>query len=132
MKVVIWFKQMNKVLQTLIGILQILALIPGVSRAGINMTAARFLRFNRVDAGKISFLLSIPTLGAVTIYGIQEIVTSDDLNFSVLNIISILLSFIFSLVTMRFFLKYIQNFSLNLFVTYRIILGLGLIYLAYL
>ena len=43
-----------------IGLFQILALIPGVSRAGITMTAARFLKFNRVDSGKISFLLSIP------------------------------------------------------------------------
>ena len=45
-----------------IGLFQILALIPGVSRAGITMTAARFLKFNRVDASKISFLLSIPAL----------------------------------------------------------------------
>tara|TARA_B100000674_G_scaffold436034_1_gene395982 strand:- start:173 stop:931 length:759 start_codon:yes stop_codon:yes gene_type:complete len=116
----------------IIGIFQVVSLVPGVSRSGIAITASRILNFKRFDSAKISFLLSIPTLGAVTIYGIQEIVTSDDLNFSVLNIISILLSFIFSLVTMRFFLKYIQNFSLNLFVTYRIILGLGLIYLAYL
>ena len=41
-----------------IGLIQILALIPGVSRAGITMTAARFLRFNRVDSGKNSVLLS--------------------------------------------------------------------------
>ena len=43
-----------------IGIMQILSLIPGVSRAGITITAARILKFNRVDSSKISFLLSIP------------------------------------------------------------------------
>jgi len=46
-----------------IGLFQILALIPGVSRAGITLTAARFLKFNRVDSSKIAFLLSIPALG---------------------------------------------------------------------
>ena len=46
----------------LIGLFQILSLIPGVSRAGITITAARILKFNRVDSSKISFLLSIPAL----------------------------------------------------------------------
>ena len=45
-----------------IGIFQILSLIPGVSRAGITITAARILKFNRIDSSKISFLLSIPCL----------------------------------------------------------------------
>ena len=51
-----------------IGLLQMLALIPGVSRAGITITAARFLEFNRVDAGKISFLLSIPALAGASFF----------------------------------------------------------------
>ena len=50
----------------IIGIFQILSLVPGVSRSGISITAARFLNFKRFDAAKISFLLSIPTLGAVS------------------------------------------------------------------
>ena len=50
----------------IIGFYQILSLIPGVSRSGITITAARFLNFKRFDAAKISFLLSIPTLGAVS------------------------------------------------------------------
>ena len=45
-----------------IGLFQILALIPGVSRAGITITAARFFKFNRFDSSKISFLLAIPAL----------------------------------------------------------------------
>ena len=52
----------------IIGFLQILSLVPGVSRSGIAITAARFLKFKRTDAAKISFLLSIPILGAVSIY----------------------------------------------------------------
>ena len=53
----------------IIGFYQTLALIPGVSRSGIIITGARFLKFNRIDAAKISFLLSIPALGAWSLYG---------------------------------------------------------------
>ena len=61
-----------------IGIFQMLSLIPGVSRSGISMTAARFLNFKRFDAAKLSFLLSIPTLGAVSIYGFKNIYFSNN------------------------------------------------------
>ena len=54
-----------------IGLFQILSLIPGVSRSGIGITAARLLKFNRVDSTKISFLLSIPILGSVSIFGLE-------------------------------------------------------------
>ena len=50
-----------------IGIMQILSLIPGVSRAGVTITAARILKFNRVDSSKISFLLSIPALAGASV-----------------------------------------------------------------
>ena len=116
----------------LIGLFQVLALVPGVSRSGITITAARLLNFKRYDAAKISFLLSIPTLGAVSLFGLKNIVVSQDLNFSILNLISIIFSSIFSFITIKFFLKYIKRFSLNLFVIYRIILGIILLVIAYL
>ena len=116
----------------IIGILQILSLIPGVSRSGITITAARILKFNRFDSAKISFLLSIPTLAAVSFFGLKNLVVSNNLDFSVLNIVSIFLSFVFSLITIKFFLNYIKNFNLNIFVIYRIILGIFLIIIAYL
>jgi len=115
-----------------IGFLQILSLLPGVSRSGIAITAARLLNFKRVDAGKISFLISIPILGAVSIFGIKNLITSDDLSFTYMNVISIIVSFFFSLITIKYFLSYINKFNLNIFVYYRIILGLGLIILSYL
>ena len=116
----------------IIGIFQILSLIPGVSRSGITISAARLLCFKRYDAAKISFLLSIPTLGAVSIFGLKNVIFSSNLNYSILNIVSILLSFIFSYITIKYFLKYIKKFSLKLFVIYRIILGLILLSFAYL
>ena len=115
-----------------IGLFQILSLIPGVSRSGISITAARFLKFKRFDAAKISFLLSIPTLGAVSVFGIKNFIISEDVGISMLSLISILFSYIFSLITINYFLKYIERFSLNVFVLYRIILGIILLGLAYL
>ena len=115
-----------------IGLFQVLSLIPGVSRSGISITAARFLKFKRIDAVKISFLLSIPTLGAVSIFGLSNIIISTDSFFSLLNLISIFFSFIISLITINYFLKYVDNFNLNIFVIYRILLGLTLLFIAYL
>ena len=115
-----------------IGILQILSLIPGVSRSGIAITGARMLKFNRYDSAKISFLLSIPTLAAVSIFGINNLIKSESYDFSFLMIISIFFSFIFSFITIKYFLKYIKKFSLNIFVIYRVCLGFSLLILAYL
>ena len=115
-----------------IGILQVLSLIPGVSRSGITISAARILKFSRYESAKISFLLSIPTLAAVSFFGILNLTSQNDINFSILNLISIFLSFIFSYLTIKFFLKYIKSFSLNIFVIYRIILGVILLSISYL
>ncbi len=125
-------KNLNYKSAIIIGLFQILSLIPGVSRSGISITAARFLNFKRYDSAKISFLLSIPTLGAVSIFGIKNIILSNDLFFSTLNLFSILLSFLISLVTIKYFLDFIKKFSLNFFVLYRISLGIVLLYFAYL
>ena len=116
----------------MIGFFQMISLVPGVSRSGITITAARLLKFNRFDAAKISFLLSIPTLAVVSIYGIKNIVSAENMNISFLNLFSILLSFVFSLITIKYFLQYIKSFSLDIFVIYRVILGLVILAFAYL
>tara|TARA_B100000963_G_C22476356_1_gene602558 strand:- start:125 stop:883 length:759 start_codon:yes stop_codon:yes gene_type:complete len=115
-----------------IGLFQILSLVPGVSRSGIAITAARLLQFKRVDSARISFLLSIPILGAISIFGLKNLLISDDENFVKLNLFSIIISFFFSLFTIKFFLKYINKFSLNAFVYYRVLLGLVLLIFTYL
>ena len=114
-----------------IGLLQMLALIPGVSRAGITITAARFLEFNRVDAGKISFLLSIPALAGASFLGLRDIF-EQSLEFNYFVIIALILSFLFSYITIKFFLIFLKKFSLNIFVLYRIIIGILLLKIIYL
>ena len=115
-----------------VGLFQVLSLVPGVSRSGIAITASRFLNFKRVDAAKISFLLSIPILGAVSIYGLKNLLLSENVYLTKLNLISIFLSFIFSYITIKFFLSYISKFNLNVFVYYRVFIGCTLLILAYL
>ncbi len=113
-----------------IGLFQILALIPGVSRAGITLTAARFLKFNRVDSSKIAFLLSIPALAGASFLGLQDAVQQSD-EFNYLLLIAIIFSFIFSFVTVKYFIKYVSNFSLNVFVIYRVFIALILLLVIY-
>ncbi len=116
----------------IIGLFQVLSLIPGVSRSGITITAARLLNFKRFDSAKISFFLSIPTLGAVTIFGLGSLLSSHNLHFSEINVLSIFFSFIISFLTIKYFLIYIKKFSLKIFVIYRVILGLILLIIVYL
>ena len=113
-----------------IGLFQTLALIPGVSRAGITITAARFFRFNRFDSSKISFLLAIPALAGASVLSLKDIVgKSFELNYLVF--IAITLSFLSSYFTVKFFLKYINKFSLNIFVFYRIVVAIILFVIIY-
>jgi undecaprenyl-diphosphatase len=105
-------------------------LIPGVSRAGITITAGRILKFNRYDSSKISFLLSIPALTGASLLSLRELLqTSFEFNYLIL--IATTLSFLFSYFTVKFFLDYINKFSLNIFVIYRIIVGLILFIIVY-
>ena len=113
-----------------IGIFQIFSLVPGVSRAGITITAARILKFNRVDSGKISFLLSIPALAGASVLSLKD-VFEQSIQFNYLVVIAIISSFIFSFLTVKFFLVYINKFSMNAFVIYRIIIALILFSLIY-
>ena len=113
-----------------IGIFQIFSLVPGVSRSGITITAARILKFNRVDSSKISFLLSIPALAGASVLSLKD-VFEQSIQFNYLVIIAVISSFIFSFLTVKFFLIYINKFSMNAFVIYRIVIALILFSLIY-
>ncbi len=132
--------QLNKNIQNnfsiknalILGFFQVLALVPGVSRSGIIITGSRFLKFNRIDSAKISFLLSIPALGAWSIYGFYDLIRENNTFLNLSAILTAFLSFIFSYLTIKYFLVYLKKFNLNLFVIYRLILGTLLLVLVYL
>ena len=113
------------------GLFQVLSLIPGVSRSGITITAGRILGFNRFDSAKISFFLAIPALFAASSIGTYKIYSEESLELNFLAIIAVVFSFIFSYITVAVFLNFIKKFSLKIFVIYRIILSLILLFVAY-
>jgi undecaprenyl-diphosphatase len=114
-----------------IGLFQILSLVPGVSRSGITITGARIFNFSRVDSAKLSFLMSIPILGAVSVFNIQNLLSQNNIEFSLINLYSIFFSFIFSFLTIKYFLIFLKKFSLIYFVFYRIFLGIIILYYSY-
>ena len=115
-----------------IGLFQILSLIPGVSRTGITITSGRLLGFDRFDSAKISFFLSIPTLTAASLFGINNIYREGSAELNFLAIIAVIFSFIFSYTTIALFLNFIKKFNLNIFIIYRIILSLLILTMVYL
>ena len=115
----------------IIGLFQILAIIPGVSRSGIVITASRFLKFDRVESSKIAFYLSIPALAGASVLGFKDVI-DDQINFDAIFIFSTSASFLFSYFTIKYFLIYVKMFSLSFFVIYRIILSVILFSIIYL
>ena len=77
-------------------------------------------------------MLSIPTLGAVSVFGIGSLIIDKNFDLSFLNLTAIILSFTFSFVTIKFFLEFLKKFSLKTFVVYRLFLGTLILILAYL
>ena len=115
----------------IIGLFQILAIIPGVSRSGIVITASRFLKFDRVESSKIAFYLSIPALAGASVLGFKDVI-DDQINFDAIFIFSTSASFLFSYFTIKYFLIYVKIFSLSFFVIYRIVLSIILFSIIYL
>ena len=114
----------------IIGCFQILALVPGVSRSGIVITAGRFLNFNRYDSTKISFYLSIPAIAGASFLGLKDL-HQETVDFNSMILFTVLLSYFFSYFTIKYFLIFVKRFDLKLFIIYRILLSFllfGIIY----
>ena len=115
-----------------IGLFQVLALIPGVSRSGITITSGRMLGFSRFDSAKISFFLSIPTLTAASLIGIYNVYREGSTELNFLAIVAVIFSFTFSYITIALFFNFIKKFNLNIFIIYRIALSLFILGIVYL
>ncbi len=110
-----------------IGLMQTLAIMPGVSRSGIVITAALLANFSREDSIKIAFLLSIPAIFMATVYQsmqLYEVGNIEILNEHLLGMIS---SLIFSYITIHLFISTINKISFTPYIIYRLILGITLI-----
>jgi len=114
-----------------IGFAQILALIPGTSRAGITMTAARALGYARPDAARFSLLLSIPTILAAGALAGLDLAESGDVGRMTDAAIGAGLAFVSALVAIWAMMAWLRRASFTPFVVYRVVLGVVLLAVAY-
>ncbi len=112
----------------IVGIAQALALIPGTSRSGVTMTAARFLGFERVEAARFSFLLSIPAVAGAGVLIVPDLL---DAGGDLLKeaIITGALTFVAAFATMAFLMKFLKKASMMVFVVYRVLMGAVLLWM---
>ena len=108
---------------------QVLAFIPGASRAGVTITGARFLGFDRTNAAIFSMLLSIPIILASLTLSIFDVI-SDPINstYVLQSFFAAIVACITALLSIHFMMKLIQKTNFNLFIIYRIILGFILLF----
>jgi len=110
-----------------IGLMQTLAIMPGVSRSGIVITAALLVNFSREDSIKIAFLLSMPAIFMATVYQSMQLYKIGNIEILNEHLLGMFLSFIFSYITIHLFISTINKISFTPYIIYRLILGLALI-----
>jgi len=115
----------------IIGIFQVLALIPGTSRSGITMTAARILGYERAEAARFSMLLSVPTIAASGLWLGLSFYELDDVAMTRGIVIAAGLSFATAILSIAALMAWLQRASFTPFVIYRVILGMALLGYAY-
>ena len=107
----------------MIGLAQCLALIPGASRSGVTMTAARYLGIGRVDAARLSMLLSIPTIAGAGLLKALDIVADGDAALGMDAVMVAVLSFGFALAAIDWMMRWLARTDFRIFVWYRLALG---------
>jgi len=112
----------------IVGLAQALALIPGTSRSGVTMTAARVLGYTRVEAARFSFLLAIPAVAGAGLLAAMDLAeASAQMQWDAL--VTGVLTFIAAFATMAFLMRFLQKASMLVFVVYRVALGCALLVL---
>lgn len=114
----------------IVGLAQMLSLVPGTSRSGITMTAARYLGWARTEAARFSMLLAIPVTAAFGLVAIVRLIRDGAQDQLGAALIVGVLSFAVALAAIAFLMKWLQKMSFLPFVIYRVLLGAALLVLA--
>ena len=116
-------QQINFKQALIIGLAQACALIPGVSRSGATILAARTLNYDRTSCAKFSFLLGTPAMtGAAILHSKDFLLHMDKMEFY----LGIGTAFLVGLIAIKIFLTFIQRFGFLCFAVYRIIVGISI------
>lgn len=113
------------------GLWQALSLIPGTSRSGITITAARQLGYAREDGAKLAMLMSIPTIIAAGVLTGAEVVATANAQAARDGAIAAGLSFVAALAALALMMRLLRSVSFTPYVVYRVILGIVLLVIAY-
>jgi len=110
----------------LVGLAQAMALIPGTSRSGVTMTAARALGYKRVEAARFSFLLAIPAVAGAGLLAVLDLAeASAQMQWDAL--VTGVFTFIAAFATMAFLMNFLKKASMMVFVVYRVAMGVALL-----
>lgn len=116
--------QMNLKDAIIIGLFQAIAIIPGASRSGMTIVGAIIMGYKRHDAARISFLMAIPIIFGA---GLLEVIKFKGNLFSPELFAAFLTSFISGLLSIKFLLNYLKDRNLNIFIIYRILIGIAVL-----
>jgi len=114
----------------IVGFAQVLAFIPGTSRSGITITAARFLGYNHTDSAKFSFLLSVPAIAGAGLLGAVDFYKNGNFEEGLQLLTAISISFAAGLLSIAFMMRFLKKIGLIPFAIYRIILAIALVFIA--
>ena len=114
----------------MIGVAQALALIPGTSRSGVTMTAARFLGFTRPDSARFSFLLGIPATAGAIVFTVGDAMASGE-KITMDILLCAALTFVAGILAIAFLMNLLRRISFLPFVLYRMVLGGFLLVMLY-
>ncbi|WP_037314826.1 undecaprenyl-diphosphate phosphatase [Ruegeria halocynthiae] len=115
----------------IMGLWQVLALIPGTSRSGITITGARQLGYTREDGARIAMLMSIPTILASGVLLSAEVIREADAQLAIDGAIAAVFAFFSALLALTMMMRLLRSISFTPYVIYRVILGVALLVIAY-
>jgi undecaprenyl-diphosphatase len=111
-----------------VGLFQVLAFIPGASRAGVTITGARLLGYDRVNAARFSMILSIPIILASMTLSLINVLNEEYVAVNLYqSFFASLVAFITALLSIIFLMRFIKKANFNIFIIYRIVLGIILL-----
>ena len=111
-----------------VGLFQVLAFIPGASRAGVTITGLRLLGYDRVNAARFSMILSIPIILASMTLSLINILNEEYVAVNLYqSFFASLVAFITALLSIIFLMRFIKKANFNIFIIYRIALGIILL-----
>lgn len=115
----------------IVGAMQALALLPGASRAGVTITAARLLGLGRTEAARFSMLLSIPAILSAGGYATLKLILDGALDLGLAALLAAGLAFLAALASIAAMMAWLTRASYTPFVVYRLLLGAGLLWWIY-